>query len=88
VLHPKHAGWLNMVEIEIGVMSEQCLKRRIPDKARLIDELRAWERRRNAEQGTIKWMFTVDKAREKMARCYDSQSPGQTQTTSSPSSRR
>jgi len=67
---PKHASWLNMVEIEIGVMSEQCLKRRIPDKATLSEELRAWEQRRNAERGTIKWMFTVDKAREKMARCY------------------
>ncbi len=53
-------------------LSEQCLKRRIPDKATLSEELRAWEQRRNAERGTIKWMFTVDKAREKMARCYPS----------------
>jgi transposase len=69
---PKHASWLNMVEIEISVMAEQCLKRRIPEKAMLVDELRAWEHRRNVERGTIKWMFTVDKAREKMVRCYPS----------------
>jgi transposase len=69
---PKHASWLNMVEIEIGVMAEQCLNRRIPDKQMLIDELAAWELRRNAEGGTINWMFTVDKAREKMGRSYPS----------------
>jgi hypothetical protein len=67
---PKHASWLNMAEIEIGVMKDQCLNRRIPDKPTLIDELAAWEQHRNDEGGTIKWLFTVDKAREKMARCY------------------
>ena len=46
---PKHASWLNMVEIEIGVMVSQCLDRRIPDKATLVSEIAAWERRRNAE---------------------------------------
>lgn len=69
---PKHASWLNMVEIEIGVMNEQCLNRRIPDKKTVVDELVAWEQRRNAEGGTIDWMFTVDKAREKMGRSYPS----------------
>jgi len=67
---PKHASWLNMVEIEIGVMVSQCLDRRIPDKAILITEIAAWERRRNAEQARIKWMFTVDRAREKLRRVY------------------
>jgi len=71
---PKHASWLNMVEIEISVMMEQCLHGRIPDKSTLIDELAAWEHRRNAERGTIQWMFTVEKAREKMGRCYPSPS--------------
>ena len=47
---PVHGSWLNMVEIEIGVMVGQCLDRRIPDKATLIKEIAAWERRRNAEQ--------------------------------------
>lgn len=67
---PKHASWLNMVEIEIGVMVKQCLDRRIPDKAMLISEVAAWERRRNAKKARIEWMFTVDRAREKMGRAY------------------
>jgi transposase len=67
---PKHASWLNMVEIEIGVMVAQCLERRIPDKATLIKEIAAWERRRNAEKARIKWMFTVDRARKKLGRLY------------------
>jgi transposase len=67
---PKHASWLNMVEIEIGVMVAQCLDRRIPDKATLTKEIAAWERRRNAEKARIKWLFTVDRAREKLGRLY------------------
>jgi len=67
---PKHASWLNMVEIEIGVMVDQCLDRRIPDKATLIKEIAAWEQRRNAEQARIRWMFTVERARQKLGRVY------------------
>jgi transposase len=67
---PKHASWLNMVEIEIGVMVDQCLDRRIPNKATLVSEIAAWERRRNAERARIRWMFTIDRAREKMGRAY------------------
>jgi transposase len=67
---PKHASWLNIVEIEIGVMVAQCLDRRIPDKATLTNEIAAWERRRNAEKARIKWMFTVDRARQKLGRLY------------------
>ena len=67
---PKHASWLNMVEIEIGVLRGQCLDRRIDDKQRLIDEIDAWERQRNAEGARIKWMFTTDKAREKLRKAY------------------
>jgi transposase len=67
---PKHASWLNMVEIEIGVMVQQCLDRRIPEKATLVAEIAAWEQRRNAEQVGITWLFTVDRAREKLARVY------------------
>lgn len=67
---PKHASWLNMVEIEIGVMVKQCLDRRIPEKAMLISEIAAWEHRRNAEQARIDWLFTVDRAREKLGRHY------------------
>ena len=67
---PKHASWLNMVEIEIGVLVGQCLDRRIPDKATLVAEIAHWERRRNASGERIKWMFTVDRARIKLARSY------------------
>jgi transposase len=67
---PKHASWLNMVEIEIGVMVDQCLDRRIPDKATLIKQIAAWERRRNAEKASIDWVFTVDRARQKLGRAY------------------
>ena len=67
---PKHASWLNMVEIEIGVMVRQCLARRIPEKAILVAEIAKWERRRNAEGANIEWMFTVDRAREKLRRAY------------------
>lgn len=68
---PKHASWLNMVEIEIGVLRGQCLDRRIGDRATLEREIAAWESRRNLQRARIKWMFTADKAREKMARFYE-----------------
>jgi transposase len=67
---PKHASWLNMVEIEIGVMVSQCLDRRIPDKTTLVREIAAWERRRNREKAKINWMFTIDRARAKLGRAY------------------
>ena len=67
---PKHASWLNMVEIEIGVLRGQCLDRRIDDPERLINEIAAWERQRNTAGARIKWMFTTDKARAKMGRAY------------------
>ena len=67
---PKHASWLNMVEIEIGVLASQCLDRRIESFARLVTETAAWENRRNAEHARINWMFTTEKARAKMARAY------------------
>jgi len=67
---PKHASWLNMVEIEIGVLKSQCLDRRIADKPTLVREIAAWERARNDSGARIRWMFTVEKAREKMGRSY------------------
>jgi transposase len=67
---PKHASWLNMVEIEIGVLRSQCLDRRIATNARLIAEAAAWERHRNASGARIQWMFTTYKARTKMGRPY------------------
>lgn len=67
---PKHASWLNMVEIEIGVLRGQCLDRRIDDPKWLRREIAAWERQRNATGARIKWMFTTHKARAKMGRAY------------------
>jgi transposase len=67
---PKHASWLNMVEIEIGVLRNQCLDRRIDSQQQLISEIAAWERQRNASRARIKWMFTTEKARAKMGRAY------------------
>jgi transposase len=67
---PKHASWLNMVEIEIGVLRSQCLDRRIATYQQLVSETAAWERQRNASRARIKWMFTTHKARAKMGRAY------------------
>ena len=67
---PKHASWLNMVEIEIGVLASQCLDRRIESYTQLVAETAAWETRRNAEGARINWMFTTQKARAKMGRAY------------------
>ena len=67
---PKHASWLNMVEIEIGVLRSQCPDRRIATKTQVESEIAAWERQRNAAAARIKWMFTTDKARTKIGRAY------------------
>jgi transposase len=67
---PRHASWLNMVEIEIGVLRGQCLDRRIDNKDQLKMEIAAWEHQRNASGARIKWMFTTDKARAKMGKAY------------------
>jgi transposase len=67
---PKHASWLNMVEIEIGVLKTQCLNCRIDTSQHLKSEIAAWEKQRNAAGAGIKWMFTTEKARAKMGRAY------------------
>ena len=67
---PKHASWLNMVEIEIGVLKRQCLDRRIECPHRLIAEIAAWQRQRNQSGARIKWMFSTETARTKMVRAY------------------
>jgi hypothetical protein len=67
---PKHASWLNMVEIEIGVLRRQCLDRRIGDRQRLVTEIAAWEDQRNAAGARVRWMFTTERARAKLARVY------------------
>ena len=67
---PKHASWLNMVEIEIGVLRGQCLNRRIGERDVLVAEIAAWQKQRNASGARIKWKFTTQKARAKLARAY------------------
>ena len=68
---PKHASWLNQVEIELSVMHKQCLGgRRIPDEEKLGREVGAWERERNERGATIERRFTAEDAREKLARLY------------------
>jgi hypothetical protein len=67
---PKHASWLNMAEIEIGVLDRQCLDRRLPDSATMIREVAAWLQRRNAQRRGIEWTFTRQDADRKLAQHY------------------
>jgi len=67
---PKHGSWLNMAEIEIGVLCEQCLADRIPDEETLCREIAAWETVRNERRATINWQFTTIDARNKLKRLY------------------
>ena len=67
---PKHASWLNMAEIEIGILSRQCLDRRIASRQLLKSEVDAWQSARNAEQRTIEWSFTRQDADRKLGQHY------------------
>lgn len=67
---PKHASWLNMAEIEIGILDRQCTGRRIGEETRLSAEVLAWEQRRNQERCRIDWKFTAQDADRKLARHY------------------
>ena len=69
---PKHGSWLNMAEIELGILSKQCLKRRIPTLERLAYHVAAWELKRNQDQRKIKWQFTTKDARIKLHSLYPS----------------
>jgi hypothetical protein len=69
---PKHGSWLNMAESELGVLSSQCLRRRIPDKQTLESEVAAWQRHRNNNHASADWQFTTDHARVKLKRLYPS----------------
>ena len=60
---PAHASWLNMAEIELSILSKQCLSRRLPDEWTLTTEIIAWEEARNAKKASIRWNFTVNDAR-------------------------
>jgi hypothetical protein len=67
---PKHASWLNMAEIEIGILSKQCLDRRLPDVSTLTTEVIAWQRERNARSCIIEWGFTRKDADCKLSKHY------------------
>jgi hypothetical protein len=67
---PKHASWLNMAEIEIGILTRQCLDQRMLDQPTLSRAVHAWQRRRNAERLGIQWSFTRQDADRKMGRHY------------------
>ena len=67
---PKHGSWLNMAEIELGVLIRQCLSRRIPDKSTLEKEVRAWQQDRNAKVVKVDWRFTTADARIKLKHLY------------------
>ena len=67
---PKHGSWLDMAESELGVLSSQCLDRRIPDKQMLVDEVAAWEADRNKHHANADWQFTTDNARIKLKHLY------------------
>ena len=67
---PKHGSWLDMAEIELSVLGRQCLARRIAEREDLAAETDAWQRDRNRAGTTIKWRFTVNHARGKLAHLY------------------
>jgi hypothetical protein len=67
---PKHGSWLNLAESELGVLSSQCLDRRIPDQQTLIDEVAAWEHDRNRHHTKADWQFTTENARIKLKHLY------------------
>lgn len=67
---PKHGSWLNMAEIELSILSKQCLDRRIPDQETLKSETQAWAEKRNAHPTPMNWRFTTEDARIKLKRLY------------------
>ena len=67
---PRHGSWLDMAEAELGVLSHQCLDRRIPDQQTLITEVAAWQHRRNQHHAKADWHFTTTEARTKLKRLY------------------
>ena len=69
---PKHGSWLNMAEIELSILSRQCLDRRIPDQATLRNETKTWASTRNAHASPMEWRFTTIDARIKLKKLYPS----------------
>ena len=72
VYTPKHGSWLNMAELEFSSLARQCLDRRLPDKAFLETEIKAWTASRNELGACTNWLFTTEDARIKVAKLYPS----------------
>ena len=72
VYTPKHGSWLNMAEIELNVLTKQCLNRRIDNIKTVREEVKAWQNHRNNKDARIKWQFTTKDARVKLHRLYPS----------------
>ena len=70
VYTPKHGSWLNMAEIELNVLTRQCLNRRLESISEVASEISAWQRHRNNLNATVNWQFTTDQARTKLKRLY------------------
>jgi hypothetical protein len=70
---PTHASWLNMAEIEIGILDKQCLNERIATEEKLVSEVAAWQKRRNQQRKTIDWSFTRHDADKKLGKYYVAQ---------------
>ena len=70
VYTPKHGSWLNMAEIELNVLTGQCLKRRISDIDTVKKEVDAWQESRNNKNAKVNWQFSTDDARIKLRRLY------------------
>ena len=69
---PKHGSWLDMAEIELGILARQCLSRRIDNMEQLKDEVAAWQVIRNTAEAKVNWRFTTENARIKLKRLYPS----------------
>jgi hypothetical protein len=67
---PRNGSWLNITEIELSVLRQQCLERRIGTDLTLNQELAAWQHQRNQEQAQVQWRFTTKDARVKLRRLY------------------
>ena len=67
---PKHGSWLDIAEIELNVMTRQCLSRRIDSIDVLTTELSAWEKERNSNHATVNWQFRTKDARIKLVSLY------------------
>ena len=67
---PKHGSWLNMAEIELSILSRQCLNRRIADQCTLRHEANAWVEKRNSHSSPMNWRFTTEDARIKLRKLY------------------